>query len=112
VLNFRARSIQQSAKVGQYAASNPYSAQGLLGDNQIVAVADTGLDVNSCYFSDSNGQHVDYSTIGNPVYSTSFRKVIQYVAAGDRRDDVGGHGTHATATVVGSIQNGDYARSK
>ena len=45
------------------------------------------------------------------------RKVIQYSAVpnyGDNFDVVGGHGTHTTGTMVGSITdaNGDYTQSK
>ena len=45
------------------------------------------------------------------------RKVIQYSSVpnyGDNFDVVGGHGTHTTGTMVGSITsaNGDYSISK
>ena len=45
------------------------------------------------------------------------RKVIQYCSVpnyGDNFDVVGGHGTHTTGTMVGSITdaNGDYTQSK
>ena len=56
-LNYRARSILQTNSPGYTASHMPYTAAGLSGASQIVAIADTGLDDASCYFSDStNGK--------------------------------------------------------
>ena len=105
-LNYRARSIDQNPQVGSASSYNPYSAAGLLGNNQVVAISDTGLDMSSCYFSDPTGQ-VAYSLTTAPVKSTLYRKVLQYTylqGYGDTSDEVNGHGTHTSGTVVGSIQ--------
>lgn len=55
LLNYRARSISEGGDPGYTKQSNPLSAIGLLGDGEIISVADSGLDVYSCYFYDSSG---------------------------------------------------------
>ena len=105
-LNYRSRSIDQNPQVGSTSSYNPYSAAGLLGDNQVVAISDTGLDMTSCWFSDPAGQ-VAFSLTTAPVKSTAYRKVMQYTYLqdyGDTSDEVNGHGTHTSGTVVGSIK--------
>jgi hypothetical protein len=77
LLNYHSRSIQQSGNVGSNAASNPYSAAGLLGDGQIIGVADTGLDVNMCYFSGPNESPYPFSYVSSPIVKP-FRKVVMY----------------------------------
>ena len=116
MFNYRSRSINQCGVVGSSSIQNPYTALGLLGTNQIGAIADTGLDVNSCYFSDPNTK-VIFSPITSPIYTNSARKIIQYAYVsnyGDMSDDIDGHGTHVTGTMVGSVTTdaADYAKSK
>ncbi len=113
LLNFRGRSIQQMATVGSNQVSSPYTAAGLRGDGQIAAVADTGLDINSCYFYDPKG-HVPFSDISSPVYDLKYRKVIQYTYAtySDTSDVEGGHGTHVSGIVTGCINNADINGGK
>lgn len=72
LLNFRARSIQQSAEVGSELSNSPYTESGLLGDDEIVGIADTGVDRKLCYFSDPNGM-VPASNLNKPVYDLSYR---------------------------------------
>eukprot|EP00588_Corethron_pennatum_P022092 CAMPEP_0194313632 /NCGR_PEP_ID=MMETSP0171-20130528/10485_1 /TAXON_ID=218684 /ORGANISM="Corethron pennatum, Strain L29A3" /LENGTH=880 /DNA_ID=CAMNT_0039068663 /DNA_START=260 /DNA_END=2901 /DNA_ORIENTATION=- len=76
----------------------PFKDIGLDGTGQVIALSDTGLDVDNCYFWDSlrvltkNGT-TDYSQ----------RKVIQYVSNNaDDRDGYNGHGTHVAATLLGA----------
>lgn len=105
LFNYRARSIQQSAKVGSDKNSAPYTAKGLLGTGQIGAVADTGADVQSCYLIDKNG-NVPFSEISKPIYDKSRRKVIAYVYranTGDKLDVKEGHGSHVAGTIAGAI---------
>lgn len=113
LLNLRARSILQTASVGNSASNQIYTAAGLRGDGQIVSIADTGVDVNSCYFADARGR-VKPSTANAPVIDPSFRKVIGYITnpCGDTVDTGGGHGTHVAGTVAGNVANADIFSGK
>lgn len=104
LLNYRARSIQQTAQVGSSSNYAPYAAAGLLGDGQVVTIADTGVDSFSCYFYDSQGQ-VTPSDVSSPHYDTKYRKVIQYNynSCGAKIDAPGGHGTHVCGIITGGI---------
>ncbi len=106
LFNYRARSIPQTAKVGYDASVEPFTAAGLLGDNQIISIADTGVDVYSCYFYDAQGR-VPPSSITSPTSDMKYRKVVQYLynGCGDNTDTTGGHGTHVAGIATGKIAN-------
>eukprot|EP00753_Platysulcus_tardus_P001382 PLAT11314.1.p1 GENE.PLAT11314.1~~PLAT11314.1.p1 ORF type:complete len:1096 (+),score=456.19 PLAT11314.1:51-3338(+) len=89
-----------SAAAGAGVTQNPVHAAGITGQGQVVGVADSGLDYNSCFFIDTQ----------NPVQvqrrqtftSRNARKVIYYNAyadavAGEAQD----HGTHVAGSVSG-----------
>ena len=102
--NYRARSITQSSLVGSQPSMNPYSVAGLLGTNQVVSLADSGLDMHSCYFEDFNG-NVAFSLYNAPITDPSKRKVIQYCYTpdSDTTDTKGGHGTHVAGTIGANV---------
>ncbi|RYY89332.1 hypothetical protein EON63_00875 [archaeon] len=102
LLSFHARSITQSAQVNSDLSRQPYTAAGLRGDNQVVTISDTGLDVNNCYFYDKRGR-VQPTSITSPRYDPNYRKVVQYLynGCGDSNDDEAGHGTHVAGIAVG-----------
>lgn len=85
---------------------SPYSASGILGSGQVVSVADTGLDMQSCFFKDSNG-NVQTSLHSSPVTQSGKRKVVQYCHTdqSDTSDVAVGHGTHVAGTIAGKIEN-------
>jgi hypothetical protein len=83
--------------------SQPLWDRGLHGENQLVAVMDSGLDYNSCWFRDTGGappgpghrKVVDYSLYGGAAYDGC---------------DIG-HGTHVCGTLAGDqsyINPGNY----
>lgn len=113
ILNYHARSITQSASVSNKLANQPYTSAGLRGDGQIVTIADTGVDVNSCYFFDPAGR-VPPSQPNAPVFNSRLRKVIGYIynSCGDQTDTSEGHGTHVSGTVAGYIPDSDLSTSK
>lgn len=75
----------------------PWFDAGLYGNGQVVAVGDTGLDINNCYFQDTNAGDAPYE------YPTNIhRKIVQYITFGDRTDEQYGHGTHVVGTICGS----------
>lgn len=93
----------RSLQSGWASNATPVWDHGLHGEGQIVAVLDTGLDYDSCFFAEPDGapppvNHVDLSR----------RKVVAYdfLYSGDNPSnpaayDNQGHGTHAAAAVAG-----------
>jgi len=79
---------------GQY-DERPWFDAGIRGENQVVAIADTGIDSNHCYFSDG----LPFNKTG--VVDFTRRKVIQYKGV-DNLDSVGGHGTHTAGIIAGA----------
>lgn len=87
--------------------------KNLNGQNQIITLVDTGIDMNSPYFKDDKNEP--------PFNYTNFnhRKVIRYDVLGDNKDRTGGHGTHVAGIISGdalsypySIYNGIAPKSK
>lgn len=76
----------------------PFSDAGITGKGQVVAVSDSGLDLKSCYFRDS--ESLGPFEFGEMV-QPSRRKVIQYVNYVDESDYENGHGTHVCGTIAG-----------
>jgi len=109
LLNNNARSIVEGSGIGN--SFQTYTSQSLLGNGQVVQVADTGVDAASCYFADTGGT-VTPSDInsGTPNVDSSKRKIISYVYAGsqgDETDGPDGHGTHVAGSIAGNIENAD-----
>jgi hypothetical protein len=106
--NYRARSIPQSKTSAQDAESMPYTEAGIRGANQVVGVADTGIDRSSCYFEDPVGM-VEAELVPSKSFDPKYRKVIQYnyiQGQADDQDTASGHGTHVAGTVAGSVAGG------
>jgi len=79
---------------------NLISKKGLLGQGQVIGVADSGLDFDHCFFAD------------NPVHdfrqnerNNAGRKIIRYhkLPGADYKDPKNGHGTHVVGSIVGSV---------
>ncbi|CAM9759904.1 unnamed protein product [Choristocarpus tenellus] len=80
------------------------AAKGLLGQDEIIAVADTGLDIYHCDFREEDGvDPVSPSSWDNPITDLSKRKVVQYIDFVDDFDEDEGHGTHVAGSVAGAI---------
>jgi len=98
LFNVEAQWITQSGRKDE----RPFFDVGLTGDGQVVACSDTGIDLDNCYFADSNLRGYAKST----RRSDRNRKVTQYITYADDTDYTGGHGTHVAATIVGKKING------
>lgn len=83
----------------------PLFAANLTGLDQVIGIADTGLDVQSCFFYDEN--------VDTPfnVQEDTHRKVIYYKTQSDGVD-FSGHGTLVSSAAAGrcSNDNSEFAR--
>ncbi|GLC65706.1 hypothetical protein PLESTF_000331300 [Pleodorina starrii] len=98
--------------------TKPFWKAGLTGRNQIIGLADTGINLNSCFLTDEN---FDYAREGAASQLLSgeptgfrwpqHRKVVQYlVPSGANVSDYFGdyfqsHGTHVSGSIAGSMQD-------
>ena len=73
----------------------PFWEQGIAGKGEVVAISDTGVDTDNCYFRDVIGTARD-----GGIYPDR-RKVIQYDPYADNVAVGGGHGTRCAAAIAG-----------
>jgi Subtilase family len=109
LLNDRTVWIGQSGLTAHQ--STPIFDHGIFGEGQTVAILDTGLDADSCYFRDPDrGLPPTNVCDGGTAVDTEQRKVLAVdflwrhdCAHGIRRNewDTFGHGTHVAGTVAG-----------
>jgi hypothetical protein len=83
--------------------STPIWQSGIHGEGQVIAVMDSGLDYNSCWFRE----------VGGAAPGPTHRKVIDYSLYGGYVYDgcTDGHGTHVCGTLAGDqsyINPGNY----
>jgi len=94
---------------GTYNGSTPFWTQGVYGSNQVLAVLDTGLDADSCFFRDPSGTLPPANGLSGTNVNTTLRKVIacDFLYAGDNPASSGGwdnqgHGTRVAGHALGS----------
>ena len=101
--------------------ATPIFDQGILGEGQIVAVLDTGIDADMCYFRDpSRGLPPRNECNGGTVTDPAQRKVIavDFLHSGECSGgisngewDTQDHGTHVAGTVAGDDLAGILTRN-
>jgi subtilisin family serine protease len=100
-LNHEVRGIVQSG----YMDVEPFTKAGLNGINEVVGIADSGINDLSCFFIDKEnyetGAYSKLTTNRTGIVEQNRRKIIQYVPFADSIDGFGGHGTHIAATLAG-----------
>nr|CCC47174.1 putative subtilisin-like serine peptidase, fragment [Trypanosoma vivax Y486] len=103
-LNDRATALVQNGKQDATHLVRPLWDAGIDGEGEIIAVADTGIDFDSCFFRDPNEKVAIY-----PKVNHRHRKVISYAPCdfisgdyheGDKKE---GHGTHVAGTAAGQV---------
>lgn len=109
LLNDNASAIIQSGSAG---GSRTVWGKGLHGENQTIAILDTGLDFDGCYFAEDNGTSPPMSigtAAGSPDYSR--RKVVIYNLLYPPDQDGGagdfdnqGHGSAVAGNSAGSYR--------
>jgi hypothetical protein len=106
LLNDTARRITQS---GSWLGPVPFHDRGIAGAGQVIAICDTGLDVDSCYFRDPRGIRPPINGPDSTVTDWTLRKVIAADFL-DPSDDPAsplawdnyGHGTAVAGCAAGS----------
>lgn len=93
---------------GSPTAARSLADEGLLGEGQVVAYLDTGLDVDSCFFRDPSGVAPVTNLSGGVAVGPDHRKVLAYnfLYAKDSPTsptawDSHGHGTHVGGNIGG-----------
>lgn len=106
LMNFQSARILQS---GALAGGLPVWAQGVFGSNQVIAILDTGLDADGCYFRDPSGAWPATNRLGQTNVNWALRKVIaaDFLYAGDDPGEVThwdnqGHGTSVAGHAAGA----------
>jgi subtilisin family serine protease len=93
--NWDVRYVMQSGRESE----EPFSKAGITGKDQIIAFADSGLDVHNCFFYDK--ERVPFVTSSN-ITGARHRKIAAYNTFMDGLDDEHGHGTHIGGTIAGN----------
>jgi serine protease AprX len=112
----RAQSLNESGRrtlqSGDFLGPLPFWDAGIYGSNQVIAVCDTGIDLDSCYFRDSLDRWPPTNTLSELKVDLSQRKVIavDFIYTADRPDlaqgwDNQGHGTAVAGCAAGSDVN-------
>ncbi len=101
------------ANTSQTCAEPLVWTQGLLGEGQVVAIGDTGLDYDHCAFGEADGNNSQISVctnFGECSRPGLHRKVYSYRIWGDAAvgDAVSGHGTHVVGSAVANSTSGSY----
>jgi len=97
--------------------NSPMDSVGIRGGGEVIGVVDTGIDVKSCFFSDSNP--VPYILVSGsdpttlpttrpttrPSVSSSHRKIAAYYyqSTTDKFEDCTGHGTHTAGSPSNTV---------
>jgi hypothetical protein len=106
LLNDTSAKILQS---GSYAGTRPIWDEGIYGSNQMIAICDTGIDVDSCFYADLSGMLPPTNDTSGTNVNPSLRKVIaaDFLYSGDFPPvhtswDNNGHGTRVAGHAAGA----------
>ncbi len=106
----------KSLQSGPNSSATPLHDRGLHGEGQIIAILDTGVDTDNCFFAEPDGSRPPINTrMDSDHVDLSRRKIVAYDllyscdqypnAPGcdtpSTAHDKQGHGTHAAASAAG-----------
>lgn len=99
---FGPASSSSSSPTTTTTTSSSSSTSRLRGENQLVGLADSGLDMTHCFFYDP----------ASPAAGPTHRKVHAYyvMPGADESDDPAGHGTHTAGSLAGDPLEGSNPR--
>lgn len=76
-------------------------AHGLFGEDMLIGLSDTGIDMNSCFFYDPD-HPVRYNA---EEEDTNHRKIALYIPFSNNKEDGSdAHGTHVAGTLAGKVE--------
>eukprot|EP00210_Caulerpa_lentillifera_P000241 g234.t1 len=95
---------------------HPIWSAGIQGEGQIVGCGDSGIDVDSCFFYDSEVSFLDgLRRIIQPrviqVFESDTHRKIKYYHGSTDVLDSDGHGTHVAGTLVGNPVGTSYSKA-
>lgn len=74
-------------------------SKGFSGHDQVLAIGDTGIDINNCCFY-RKGQKVPYNKVDHSAHD----KIVSYKSYADDKDIVRGHGSFVSSILSCSIK--------
>ncbi len=92
-----------SPKIALDKRNSSWINQRLTGAGTVVGIIDSGIALSNCYFYDTNNTVAFQQDLEFPVLNPSHRKIYQYVAFADTKENDSGHGSHVAGTIAGSI---------
>ncbi|KEG13817.1 subtilisin-like serine peptidase [Trypanosoma grayi] len=106
-LNDHATALVQQGRQNEKAPAHPFWDMGIDGTGEIIGMADSGIDYDSCFFNDPKEEVAIY-----PKVNHNHRKIVSYAPCdlipGDYYigDKAGGHGTHVAGSAAGHMLGG------
>lgn len=83
----------------------PFHTNGLKGEGESIAVADTGLDATTCFLGGEVAyRHRDADGALGGEANTTYDRVVSYDAYADTEEERNGHGTFVVGTVMGALR--------
>lgn len=105
----RNAAANRTTQSGSYQGSTPFFDRGIFGVGQIIAICDTGLDVDSCFFRGDPGWRPTVNRLDGRDVDPSARKIlaVNFLDPTDRPEnplawDNHGHGTAVAGTAAGA----------